>query len=522
MLVISVLVIAIACCPLGSADSVYWIFTSPGCSGSLIDWDTFACWSKVPAAHDDVTITPPLNIPPFSVVIRSAVQVRSLTIEQRATLVLEQALNVSESCQLCGNLNSTRRGVSLSCKSLKSCASIGASLFSGSADSSLAIRATDIQDLSVVAENLGKVFVESSTNCRRCSMLVARGGEFQAFGSILSASAYDCSIVNFGRLALGQAAPPAQSSADRYYDCSVSSSSEMIVESSAFITRPVHIMQVMKLHPSLTLSLTNTVVMQSLQISQTRAGQPATILFRSPSLAFISIDAVIASGVLASFDSCPETTTFLNISSIADIQWNCASSFFSIERPSFLKMFGQAQIRFGSTRSVQSNAVISADVSLSFISSSAADQQLKARWSNVFNMQNLAEALIASNILLDYASPCYKPASLSISLFESSSIVFQGSHVLLFGVSILMYGASQMNVTTQTSYLQSLHLRSTMIVHTGNIYVSIAFLAANDDDKNDKIIHCCCPCRCCRCFLLQLNSTRYPNISTLETFAVCT
>lgn len=490
MLVVAALVFAIACCPLSSADSVFWKFSSSGCSGPLIDWHTVSCWSKLPAVNDDVTITPPINIPSFSVVISSVVEIRSLMIDRYTSIVLNQVLNVSESCQLCGTLNSTRGGGSFSCKSLKSCASFGASLFSGFANSSLTIIIANIQNVSFVAEAFGKLFFRSTAECSRCSVFIQRGGEFQAFGNISSSSADDCDIINFGRLVLGQEALAVHSHEARFFDCSVSSSSEVIVESMVLITRPVNISQLIKLHPSATLSLAHTVVMQSLKICQTHAGQPATILLRPLPQVSISIDATIASGVLASFDSCPDTTMFLNISSSADIQWNCASSFFSAAKPSTLVFFGQAQIRFGSTRSVQINAAISAEVSSSFVSTEEFndDPELKARWSILFNMQNPADALIASNILLDFTSPsCYKPPSISISLFESSSIVFQGSHVLLFGVSLWIYDTSDMNVTSQTTYLQSLYVRSSMTVHAGNLYVSFAIVSDDDnyDDDNE-------------------------------------
>ena len=475
MMVVAVFVIAITCCPLSSADSVSWIFSSPICSGSLIDWGTAACWSKMPEANDDVTITPPVSIPPFSVVVHTAVHIRSLAIEQYASIVLKQTLNVSESCQLCGTLNNTRADGSLSCKSVKSCSSFGASLFSGSANSSLTIKAVFIQNVTLVTETFGKIHLASSASCSRCSMSVARGGEFQASDSILSVSTDDCNISNMGQLVLGHAAADVHTSRLRYYDCNISSSSQIIFESSAHISGPVHISQFMKLQPSTALSLASTVMMQSLTISSSSTGQPATILFRPPAHASMSIDATIALGVLASFDSCPDAISFLNISTSGDIEWNCASIFFSSQNPSALRIYGQAHIRFGSIRGVTSNSIISADVSSSFIRNTN-DQELKAIWSNVFNMENAADALIASNMLLDFASPvCYKPPSLSISLFESSSLILQGSHVLLFGVSLLIYNASKMIATSQTSYLQSLYVRSSMTVYTGNLYVSFAF-----------------------------------------------
>jgi hypothetical protein len=255
------------------------------------------------------------------------------------------------------------------------------------------------------------------------------------------------------------------------FDCIVTSSSEIVVLSPATITLPVQFSGFIMIQPTAIMILKNTAGMQSLQISPTRTGQPAILSFLLPAQANLYVAASVSSGVLVTFDSCPVTKSFLNISSSDDIDWNCASSFFSGTRPSFLHMLGSARLRIGWLRSIRINAALPAQSSTDFVSNT--EDAFKAYWSNVFNIQNEAAAMVASNMLLDYSSPiCYRPPSLSIILFQTSSMLIQGSSALMFGVATTVYNSAALNVAAETSYLQSVTVRSNMSVDAGSCYVS--------------------------------------------------
>jgi hypothetical protein len=463
------LAMAIAFYPSCGADSVFWIFEAPGCSSSIVSWEASACWSKPPASNDVVTIDPPDNVP-FSVSVNSVVRIRSLTIKRYTSIILEQALNVSESCQVCGLVTSAHPSAVLSCAAIKSCPSFGAALFSGSKNTSLVIHAAEFHNVSFFAEPSGKISITTPAVCWRCALVVAEGAVLEASRGISAAFAGNCTISNSGRLVLGGA-----DSSISIFDCVVASASEIVVQTSATITLPVRISGLMTLHPATTMTLTSTVEMQSLQISPADAGQPAFLRLLLPPSANMYVAATVTSGVLVTFDSCPEAKSFLNISSSADIDWNCATSFFSSANPSSLRMLFSARIRFGLLRgSVRVNAALPAQLSADWVSEPSNPlYDFKATWSNIFNMQDVAAATIASNMLRDYGSPvCYRSPSLSITLSHTSAMVIQGASVLLFGVEANVYNSAVLNVTADTSYLQSLLVQSVCSVNEGSLYVS--------------------------------------------------
>lgn len=467
MLAAVLLAMAIVFYPSCSADSVFWIFATPGCSGSIVSWEASACWSKPPDSNDAVTIDPPDNAP-FSVSVNAVVRIRSLTIKRYTSVILEQALNVSESCQVCGTVSSAHPSAVLSCAAIKSCPSFGAALLSGSRNTSLVIHAAEFHNVSLFAEASGKISITNPAVCWRCTLVIAEGAVLEASRGISAASAGNCTISNSGRLVLGGA-----DLSISIFDCIVVSASEIVVRSSATITQPARISGLMMLQPAATMTLTSTVEMQSLQISPTRSGQPAFLSFLLPPPANMSVAATVSSGLLVTFDSCPETKSFLNISSSADIDWNCPSSSFSGSNPSSLRMLDSARIRFGWLRSVRINADLPAKLSQDFVSNPSSYIFL-AHWSNIFNMQDVAAATIASNLLRDYSGlACYSPPSLSITLSHASAMLIQGASVLLFGVASSVYNSAVLNVSADTSYLQSVSVQSAFSVDAGSLYVSV-------------------------------------------------
>jgi hypothetical protein len=136
-------------------------------------------------------------------------------------------------------------------------------------------------------------------------------------------------------------------------------------------------------------------------------------------------------------------------------------------------MLDSARIRFGWLRSVRINADLPAKLSQDFIRDPSSYIFL-AHWSNIFNMQDVAAATIASNLLRDYSGPaCYSPPSLSITLSHASAMLIQGASVLLFGVASSVYNSAVLNVSADTSYLQSVSVQSAFSVDAGSLYVSV-------------------------------------------------
>jgi hypothetical protein len=142
--------------------------------------------------------------------------------------------------------------------------------------------------------------------------------------------------------------------------------------------------------------------MQSTQMSLAFTGVPALVLLRLPSHSQLAVHAAFGVGVNALFETCPLSATFLNITAASDVDWDCPLSFFSNSNPSSLTFLSSSRFQIGAKTSVQINAVVSSDVSKEFVRDS--QPQHIAYWSNVFNMQITAEALIASNILLEYVA----------------------------------------------------------------------------------------------------------------------
>jgi hypothetical protein len=160
--------------------------------------------------------------------------------------------------------------------------------------------------------------------------------------------------------------------------------------------------------------------MQSTQISLLFTGVAAIVVLRVPALAQLAVHATFGVGVNVLFQSCPLSATFLNITAASDVDWNCPSVFFSKSNPSSLTFLSSSRFQIGPT-SVQINAVVSSDVSKQFVSDS--HPQLIAYWSNVFNMQITAEALIASNILLEYVTHLSNCIIVTISNLSPSALL---------------------------------------------------------------------------------------------------
>jgi hypothetical protein len=213
--------------------------------------------------------------------------------------------------------------------------------------------------------------------------------------------------------------------------------------------------------------------MYSLAIAQHQKGAFGVIEFSATKQAQYSIEFVADAGINVSFEACPSSIAFLNISFASNLDWDCTSKFASA---SFLAAFESSRIRFGSQKNVQLNDFSSSDDSRSFIASESLE--LKTLWSNVFDMQNNFEAAVASNIMNSYYDPisCYKSPLLTISLYGSSSMHLEGRSNLLFGVAAQLFGASCMTISSNTSLLHSVYLRSRMEVLSGSLYVCDYFL----------------------------------------------
>ncbi len=56
-------------------------------------------------------------------------------------------------------------------------------------------------------------------------------------------------------------------------------------------------------------------------------------------------------------------------------------------------------------------------------------------------------------------------------MLHSASMLLLSHSALLFGVSVAFYDASVFNVACETSFVQSIVLRSEMNVMSGNLYV---------------------------------------------------
>ena len=465
---ISFCLITLGFCTFCDSALVSWSFSAAGCSGAFVDWASSTCWSNaaLPSIADDVIFDPSAALAStFSVVVNSAIQIRSITVYRAMLFFLKQSLFVTGNCQYCGSVNSTGQDVSLSCNSMNSCVNVGASLFSGTSQAILHIHNAAIRNLTISAP-IGKIILRDPTSCSNCTFVVARDGTIETESSISASSANQCTFTNFGILTLGSLG-----SNVFIYNCSIVSSSNVFVRSTVLITLPAQFSGLVRLYPSASLVLMHSVSMYSLQISPIMEDTQGTLVFRAPVFATFSIEAAIDFGIQTSFELCPASVSLLNISITDDLSWNCASTTFSSLVSSSLNAFGNSRIRFGTlTQSVQMNSIIPADVSTTYASN--ADLQLRAFWSNLFDMRNVAEATVASNILLAYGNPvCYRPPSLSIACFQSSSVILQSSSTLLFGVAASFFDSSYLSILSQTSFLQSIVLRSRMDLFNGSLYV---------------------------------------------------
>jgi hypothetical protein len=310
-----------------------------------------------------------------------------------------------------------------------------------------------MKNIHFFALSSGKISLMSNVTCSNCTFSIFEGADLFATSSILAKLGDQCSIWNAGNLVIG-------ASFSSVIDCRVTSSSKVIFKSFVKIIQPAFFSGSMILQVGAALTLSSAVTMQSLIISEN-----GKLVIESESE--LHIEAMIGSGIKTSFEKCPSSIAFLNVSTSGNFAWNCASSQFSRLKPSSLKCFGMAHVEFGE---VQINAAVSPDKSTRFIQSE--NRQLQAHWTNLFNMQITAEATVASNLLFDYGNPvCYKTAALSISLFQSSSMVFKGLATLLFGVQLSMYDKSIFNVTSAVSYLQRVLVHSRMSILYGKLFV---------------------------------------------------
>jgi hypothetical protein len=392
-----------------NADSISWNFSAPGCSGALVDWGTTACWTTLPTSVDDVVIDPPLDtFPIFSLVVNIAVNIKSISIARPMTFALNQGFHVLGSCQFCGMVNSTSSAASLNCTTMLSCAA-GAAIYSESHDSNFTIRAVSVRNIFFVADSRGRMILGSSAACYNCTVYVGRGGEFYATSSIVSQSENSCTIRNYGKLFLGDLYSALNASVRLVLDCSVVSTSHIHIISSVELSRSVQVTGQISIRPGTTLTFSKSVVMPSLHISQSGSGREAVLRFLVPAAAQLSIHAFVAPGVRLSFETCPSSPSFLNISTQSDLDWNCPSSFFSRSNPSFLT--GLASSRFqigGSSSSVEINATVPPDTAVAWLRDEADDDR-KAYWSMLFNIQIAAVATVASNILLQYGARLLLP-----------------------------------------------------------------------------------------------------------------
>jgi hypothetical protein len=399
--------IIFACFSRFNADSISWNFSAPGCSGALVDWGTTACWTTPPTSVDDVVIDPPLDtFPMFSLVANVAVNIKSISIARPMTFALKQSFHVLGSCQVCGMVNSTSSAASLNCTTIMSC-SAGVTIYSESRDSNFTIRALSVRNVFFVADFLGTIILGSSAACDNCTVYVGRGGEFYATSSIVSQSENSCRIRNYGKLFLGD--PYSAMNVRLVQDCLVFSTSQIHIISSVDLSRSVQVTGQVSIYPGATLTFSNSVVMSSLNISQSGSGREGVLRFLVPAAAQLSIQAFVASGVKLSFDTCPSSVSFLNISTQSDLDWNCPSSFFSRSNPSFLTGLASSRFQIGGlSSSVEINATVPADTSVAWLRDEA-DAERRAYWSTLFNIQIAAVATVASNILLQYGAHWLPP-----------------------------------------------------------------------------------------------------------------
>ena len=400
--------IIFACFSRFNADSISWNFSGPGCSGALVDWGTTACWPTLPTSVDDVVIDPPLHtFPTFSLVLNIAVHIKSISIARPMTFVVKQVFHAHGICQFCGMVNSTSSITSLNCATMQAC-SAGVAMYAESRDSVFTIRAVSVRNVFFIADSLGKMILGSSAACDNCTVYVGRSGEFNATSSIVSQSENSCRIWNHGKIFLGDLHSALNSSARVVQDCSIVSTSQIHIISSVHLSRSVQITGQMSIRPGATLTLSKSVVISSLHISQSDSGREAVLLFLVPAAAQLTIEACVASGVRLSFETCPSSVSFLNISTESDLDWNCPTSFFSSSKPSFLTGLGSSRFHFGgSYSSVEINATVPAHTSVDWLSPKDANR--KAYWSMLFNIEVAAAATVASNILLQYGAHLLRP-----------------------------------------------------------------------------------------------------------------
>ena len=302
----------------------------------------------------------------------------------------------------------------------------------------------------------------SNVTCSNCTFSIFDGAALFATSCILAKPGDKCSILNAGNLVIGALL-------SSVLDCSVTSSSKVIFKSFVKIIQPAFFSGSMILQAGATLTLSSAVTMHSLNISES-----GKLVIESESE--LHIEAMIGSGMKTTFEKCPLSIAFLNVSTSGIFVWNCVSSRFSRLKPSSLKGLGMSYIEFGEVQIYAANPV-SPDKSTTFINPINSNQQLRAYWSNLFNMKIIAEATVASNMLFDYGNPvCFTTAALSISLFQSSSMAFQGLATLLFGVELLMYDSSIFSVTSAVSYLQRVLVHSRINILFGTLFVN-SFLA---------------------------------------------
>jgi hypothetical protein len=315
-----------------------------------------------------------------------------------------------------------------------------------------------MKNINLFALSSGKISLMSNVTCSNCTFSIFEGADLFATSSILAKPGDPCSILNAGNLVIGAIF-------SSVLDCRVTSSSNVIFKSFVKIIQPAFFSGSMILRAGATLTMSSDVIMHSLNISEN-----GMLVIETESE--LHIDATIGSGIKTSFEKCPSSVAFLNVSTSGIFVWNCVSSRFSRLKPSSLKGFGMAHVEFGE---VQINAAVYPEKSTTFFNN--ANQQIQALWSNLFNMNIVAEATVASNMLFDFGNPvCYITAALSISLFQSSSMAFKGLATLLFGVELSMYDLSIFSVASAVSYLQRVLVHSHMSILYGTLFVNL-FLA---------------------------------------------